>query len=123
MSQLIPVEINRPKPYVLYASWADGFESMISLAAFREECPCAECKGESMKGLNGQVLHFPGMKQFKAGMNELTKLDPVGNYAVSAEWGDGHDSGIYTWDIFRKIFEKHKLTPEKLVELDRKMSK
>jgi DUF971 family protein len=27
---------------------------------------------------------------------------PVGNYAMSFKWNDGHASGIYSWDYLRR---------------------
>jgi DUF971 family protein len=28
---------------------------------------------------------------------KLTGIKPVGGYAISLEWADGHSAGIYTW--------------------------
>ncbi len=64
----------------------------------------------------GQVV-FTGIKTFSPGMNELVTLSPVGNYGVQAAWGDGHDSGIYTWDMLRTVFETKKLTQATLNEI------
>ena len=66
----------------------------------------------------GQTV-FIGMKTFAAGMNELAALNPVGNYGVQAAWKDGHDTGIYTWDMLRTIFESKRLSAETLIEIDK----
>lgn len=56
----------------------------------------------------------------KPGMYELKNLQAVGNYAVQAEWGDGHNTGIYSWDILRAIAEHHALSQDQLRELEEK---
>ena len=29
-------------------------------------------------------------------------VSPVGRYAISFRWNDGHQSGIYSWDYLRR---------------------
>lgn len=55
-----------------------------------------------------------GMKVSKPGMYELEGIHPVGNYAVQAIWKDGHNTGIYTWDILRQISQERGLSAEQL---------
>jgi len=62
------------------------------------------------------------MKTFAPGMNELVKLAPVGNYGVKAAWKDGHDTGIYTWEMLRNVFEGKQLTPEQLALIDAELA-
>jgi len=69
----------------------------------------------------GQTV-FIGMKTFAAGMNELSALNPVGNYGVQAAWKDGHDTGIYTWGMLRTIFESKRLSAQTLIEIDKHVS-
>jgi DUF971 family protein len=33
----------------------------------------------------------------------VTKIIPVGNYALQPEWSDGHHTGIYTWAYLRGL--------------------
>lgn len=110
MNELIPTKIHRPKPYLLAMEWADGLTATVSMQRFREECPCAVCKGENIMG----TTYSFGMPMFTPGMYELTALNPTGNYGIRAEWKDGHNTGIYTWEILRTIALKHNLTPEQL---------
>lgn len=110
-----PSSLKRSNAFVLTGSWPDGFAASILLSDLRDACPCAHCTGEEIMGQ--QV--FAGMKTLAPGMNELDALVPVGNYAVQASWKDGHDSGIYTWDMLRTIFEEKALSPETLQEIER----
>jgi DUF971 family protein len=41
----------------------------------------------------------------KPGQNELRGIEPVGSYALQLIWGDGHRTGIYTFDYLRQICE------------------
>ncbi len=41
----------------------------------------------------------------KPGQYELRSVQPVGNYALQMKWGDGHQTGIYTYDYLRQICE------------------
>jgi len=34
---------------------------------------------------------------------KISRLEPVGNYAVRIVFDDGHDSGLYSWDYLRKL--------------------
>lgn len=33
----------------------------------------------------------------------VTRIEPVGNYAVRLVFDDGHDSGIYSWPVLREL--------------------
>ncbi len=120
MKTYIPKSITRPMPYLIKAEFADGFSATIKLEKFRSECPCAGCKGEEIMG---KQVSMPVIPVFSPGLNELKQLTPVGNYAVNPIWGDGHDTGIYSWDYFREVFEKHALSEEDIEKLEQRMNK
>lgn len=115
MNQNAPIEITKPGKHLLYAKWEDGFEATIQLKKLRDECPSADSREEREKMAENPMM----MPTFKPGRNELLELNPVGNYAVAAVWADGHSTGIYAWDLFREIFERHKLTKTQIEELDK----
>ena len=120
MENIPPKSIKRPKPYLLRAEWPDGFSAVIKLEDLRKECPCASCDDERSKKSMSSAPGFGVLQQIKEGQYELEKLEPVGNYAIKATWKDGHDTGLYTWNTLRRIFEKHQLTEDKLKELEEK---
>lgn len=115
MSQ--PLKLKRRNAVVLSATWPDGFDASILFRDLRDACPCAHCTGEEIMGQ--KVYH--GMKTFAPGMNNLAALVQVGNYGVQATWKDGHDSGIYTWELLRSIFESKQLTSEALATIDQEI--
>ncbi len=122
MNNPVPKKITRPKPYLIKSEWSDGFKSTIKLEKLRAECPCAQCGKEREKKQSGGdgMFGMQMLNQYSEGMNELVSLKPQGNYALKAEWGDGHDTGIYTFQVLRMIFEKHKLSDEEIKEMEEK---
>jgi hypothetical protein len=38
---------------------------------------------------------------------EITRVEPVGNYAIKPVFSDGHDSGLYSWDYLYDLGENH----------------
>ena len=112
-----PLSLKRINDVVLSSTWSDGLESSILLSDLRDACPCAHCSGEEIMG---QVV-FPGMKTFNPGMNELASITPVGNYGVQVAWKDRHDTGIYTWEMLRTLFETKRLSQQTLEEIERQI--
>jgi len=51
------------------------------------------------------VGHGPGQETLQTGKEDVTITDvrPVGNYAIALTFSDGHDSGIYSWDLLYKL--------------------
>ncbi len=62
-------------------------------------CPCAHCQGHG-----GQIEFVPG------GNSELRQIEPVGHYALKLVWGDGHESGIYTFAYLRELGDRADVT-------------
>lgn len=79
--------------------WNDGQESFLSLELLRRACPCAACGGEP--DVLGQV-NRPAVTYSPASFT-LEGFAPVGGYALSLRWGDGHSTGIYSFAYLRKF--------------------
>ena len=83
----------------LAIAWSDGVETYLNIQTLRKGCPCASCQGEP--DALGRVVKPPvsyGPKSF-----DLLKMMPVGGYAVQLSWGDGHNTGIYSYEYLRGI--------------------
>jgi DUF971 family protein len=83
----------------LAVAWEDGSESYFSLADLRRHCPCATCGGEP--DVMGNVVR--PVNEYSAGSFELMAFEPVGGYAVQLTWGDGHRTGLYSWQYLRRL--------------------
>jgi DUF971 family protein len=47
----------------------------------------------------------PDRQMVREAKNEslnLEKIEPVGSYALQFFWSDGHNTGIYTWEMLRR---------------------
>ena len=83
----------------LAIGWGDGSESFIDTSDLRLACPCANCSGESDVFGNLYINQQP--KQLKKQSYQIMKYDYVGHYAIRIVWGDGHNSGIYSFDLLK----------------------
>ena len=96
MTILRPLKLERNKErQTLELDWSDGHHGSLPLKFLRDACPCAGCKGEI---LFGKVYKPAPLAVFQEGMYEIKSLQPVGQYAIQATWGDGHDTGIYSFE-------------------------
>jgi DUF971 family protein len=84
----------------LAIKWDDGSENYIPLEKLRRFCPCAGCKGEV--DIMGQLHKGPDQPLTPASL-QLRVVNPVGAYALQPVWGDGHQSGIYSFDYLRRV--------------------
>ncbi len=76
---------------VLEVRYADGRQFSLPCEYLRVFSPSAEVRGH---GLEEPVL-VPGKKD--VGIKEIK---PVGRYAVRLVFDDGHDTGLYSWEVF-----------------------
>jgi DUF971 family protein len=84
----------------LVIEWGDGAVHHIPFAALRKACPCAVCKGEM-----GRPGRFDLRPDLAPGEDELADINLVGLYGMGARWGNGHDTGIYTFEYLRALGE------------------
>ena len=86
-----PTEIKlHQKSRVLEIAFADGKTFSLPCEFLRAHSPSAEVRG-----------HGPGQDVLQVGKKdvEITRVEPVGTYAVQLYFSDGHDTGIYSWDL------------------------
>jgi DUF971 family protein len=82
--------------------WDDGTETFLALERMRRACPCAGCAGE--RDIMGNVYKAPD-KPLAAGAFLIRRLSTVGGYALQPVWGDGHSTGLYSFDYLRRVAE------------------
>ena len=70
----------------------------LSAEFLRVESPSAEVRGHGP----GQEIAVPGKRDVR-----VTRIEPVGNYAVRIIFDDGHSTGIYSWDLLHRLGSGH----------------
>lgn len=94
-----PTEIKlHQKSQVLEITYADGKSFRLPSEFLRVHSPSAEVRG-----------HGPGQEVLQVGKKDVQILavEPVGNYAVQFRFSDGHDTGIYSWDLLYDYGERY----------------
>ncbi|MGZ8161991.1 MAG: gamma-butyrobetaine hydroxylase-like domain-containing protein [Methylobacter sp.] len=90
-----PVEIKLHQvSNMLEISFDDGSVFKLPCEYLRVYTPSAEAVG-----------HAPGQEILQVGKENVTfkEIKPVGNYAIAPVFSDGHNTGIYTWDLLYKL--------------------
>lgn len=97
MSAVAPVRIQlHQKSRVLEVSYADGHSWRLPCEYLRVFSPSAEVRGHS----GGEPILVPGKREVG-----VRRVEPVGRYAVRLVFDDGHDTGLYSWDMLEDLGE------------------
>lgn len=75
---------------VLEIAFSDGKTFALGCEFLRVHSPSAEVRG-----------HGPGQEVLQTGKKnvEISHIEPVGSYAIQLTFSDGHDTGLYSWDM------------------------
>ena len=78
------------KSRVLEVGFEDGQQFSLTAEYLRAFSPSAEVRGH-------------GLAEPKLVLNiqqvVIASIEPIGNYAVRLRFDDGHDTGLYTWEL------------------------
>lgn len=91
----IPTEIKlHQKSRILEVSFEGGERFELSYEFLRVFTPSAEARG-----------HGPGQEVLQVGKRDvgIDRVEAVGNYAIRPVFSDGHDSGLYSWDLLYNL--------------------
>lgn len=78
----------------LEIAFDDGSRFQLPVEFLRVYSPSAEVRG-----------HGKGQETLQTGKREVTiaALEPVGSYGIRPTFSDGHDSGIFSWDVLHYL--------------------
>lgn len=99
ISQAWPSEIQLSQDKrLLSVRFDDGFSAELPAELLRVESPSAEVQG-----------HGSGQKKTPAGKRKvtITAIETVGQYAVRLVFDDGHNTGIYSWEVLYRFATDH----------------
>ena len=87
--QPTPTEIRlRKNSKMLVVEFDDDSSFEFTFEYLRVHSPSAEVAG-----------HGPGQETLQTGKENvvITRIDPIGHYAVRLVFDDGHETGLYSW--------------------------
>jgi len=91
----IPTDIRlHQKSRLAEFAYENGESYQLSHEYLRVFTPSAEARG-----------HGPGQETLQTGKRDVVieRIEPVGTYAVRLVFSDGHDSGLYSWDLIHNL--------------------
>jgi DUF971 family protein len=100
MADIWPTELKlRQQGRALTIVFDNGETFDLDAEYLRVESPSAEVKG-----------HGPGQEQLVSGKRNvfITKLEPIGSYAVRIIFNDTHSTGLFTWPYLAKLGRERK---------------
>ena len=79
---------------ILEISFEDGAHFRLPCEYLRVYSPSAEVRG-----------HGPGQEVLQIAKENVNikAIEPIGHYAVRLVFDDGHDTGLYSWDILYEL--------------------
>jgi DUF971 family protein len=95
MADVWPKELRvSPDRRTLTISFDNGEVHALSAEMLRVLSPSAEVQGHSPE----QRVTVPGKIDVT-----ISRIDPIGNYAVRITFDDGHDTGLFSWTYLRQL--------------------
>lgn len=91
----VPTEIKlHQKSRILELVYENGKQYQLTYEFLRVFSPSAEVRG-----------HGEGQETLQVGKRDadIVSIEPIGNYAIKPIFSDGHDSGLYSWDILHTL--------------------
>jgi DUF971 family protein len=79
---------------ILEIKYADGGIYTLPAEFLRVYSPSAEVRGHGQ----GQEVLQTGKRHVK-----ISRIEPIGNYAVRLHFDDDHNTGIYSWEYLREL--------------------
>jgi len=100
-----PTELNTTENRELIIRWNDGVEQTIPFRRLRKNCQCAACNQERIAPVKAPASSLTVLSAAEARPLMIDKMHPVGNYAYNIHFSDGHQAGIFTFEMLRRIGE------------------
>ncbi len=99
---LYPTELKFVEDSALLIEWNDGQRRRYPFSYMRNHCPCATCRRqeptEKADPMQLTVLSPAELKPVK-----IEKMSLAGNYAYRITFNDGHNTGLFTFELLREL--------------------
>ncbi len=102
--QALMIESLKNTGEALELTWSDQAVHTIPWTVLRKLCPCASCRLERAQPPAPEPQSaLPILSASEAQPLKPTRVEPMGHYAYSINFNDGHNSGIYTLSYLREL--------------------
>jgi len=100
----IPTALGREDDGTIRITWDDDTQTQWSPSELRKACPCATCREKKRKDQDAppRPRVLPVISAAEARPMKVEAMRPVGNYAYSITFSDGHDSGIFSFALLKR---------------------
>ena len=106
MNAVYPVSLEKSKDgRGLQIGWSDGQIRRYFVAELRRECPCASCREKARAAAEKPPELLPVIANPQGEPLTIVQMEPLGQYAYTIIFSDGHNTGIYTFDFLRQAGE------------------
>lgn len=85
----------------LLITWSDGEQRVYRFKELRDACPCATCREK--RNAPKDPFALPLLSTAELQPLKIAGMKPVGNYAYSIAFSDGHDTGIYSFELLKSL--------------------
>ena len=97
-----PRQLQLVNPDTLQIEWDDGQVRQYTISHLRDNCPCASCM-EKRKAPPAPSTSLPVISVGETQPLRITKMEPMGRYAYSIHFSDGHDTGLFTLESLLEL--------------------
>ena len=97
-----PIRLDLVSAEELRIQWSDGQVRSYRVSELRNACPCATCR-EKREAPPAAPGSLPVLSLAEAQPTRILEMKPVGSYAYTIRFSDGHDTGIYTLEFLREL--------------------
>ncbi|QEG38370.1 DUF971 domain-containing protein [Roseimaritima ulvae] len=105
---ILPTGIERGAAGQVVIQWSDQQRTVHTASQLRKACPCASCREKRKAKAEDEAQPsglLPVLSAAEAQPLEIAAMRPAGQYAYNIQFSDGHNSGLFTFDLLRELGE------------------
>jgi DUF971 family protein len=99
-----PIRLERTADPGLVIEWSDGQVRRYTVEELRAHCPCATCN-EKRREPDRAPAALPIVSPAELAPLTLAAMKPIGNYAYGIHFSDGHNTGLFTFELLQQLGE------------------
>ncbi len=102
---LTPTELKKlTEENAILIGWSDGQQRRYTFAELRKSCPCVTCRNER-KTAQAEPMKLTVLSPVELQPVKVERMSLAGNYAYRITFNDGHNTGLFTFELLRELGE------------------